>query len=203
MVILFHWAIYVLLYCTYKLKSRNGFRMTFTGQAELCSNITRSRAAIEYYSNGTLRLFITFDDGSEIERYSLSANSGPWGCGPGPNGEYLISARMPKTRVNHNGYMTFGPFNKRGYNREGVSFKIYTGAIGGRDAMWIHPDQDPEPGSAGCTGLTCDRIQMISFRNTMAALFLRHGKNNRTFLYSVNITNNPNYPPCDGSNTGE
>ena len=167
------------------ISRQNDMRFTFTGTAELSSNILNCTDCTEYYSNGFFTVYALFDDDTEISVNSLAARSGPWGNGPGPNGGHV------GTSINggiYTGMVSSG----------GVGFKvIISPAANGRDAMWIHPDGGNWAGTAGCTGLTCTDAELLHFEIYTKAFFVNYP--NQTISYNINITNNPNYGPNESA----
>ncbi len=160
----------------------------FSGDAEE-SRGKDSLGRQRYMAEGALSTSVGFANGSEIEIQSVNANSGPWGFGPTPNGDYEGS-RIVNTR-------------ESGMVRDGVGFKVYMSDNTqlNRDGLRIHPDQNPSEGTAGCIGIAEPSANLKQFRNNITTFLGNHNLIN----INVNITNNPNYNRSVGGrqNSGE
>jgi hypothetical protein len=164
--------------------------MSFTGTATATGGNDEAGRA-KYTSNGDVSVKVGFDNGVEKEIQSVSANSGPWGFGPTPNGDYTGSSVINT--------------NESGMVRDGVGFKVYMSdnTALNRDGLRIHPDQTPSVGTAGCIGLVESADNLKKFRGNVQ----NHFQNNpgTSININVNVTNNPNRdrPVGQRQNSGE
>ena len=120
-----------------------------------------------------------FDNNSWLTLATSAARSGPWGNGPLPNGTYTASRLVNTT--------------EEGMVRNGIGFKVYLSDHTrlNRTSLRLHPDQEPQPGTAGCIGLNCDAATLNSIRSATSRYL--NGGANRTFNVGVGIQGNPNY----------
>ena len=173
-----------------ELDKPSSMSMSFTGNAtETGGNDRLGRS--KFTSTGTLSVKAGFDNGVKKEIISMSANSGPWGFGPIPNGDYTGSSLVNTT--------------ESGMVRDGVGFKVYMSdnEAQNRDGLRIHPDQTPSEGTAGCIGLCEDSDNLKKFKGVVQNHFSNN--TNTDININVDITNNPNYNRPDGQrqNSGE
>jgi hypothetical protein len=152
--------------------------MEFSGTANT-SRGNDSEGRQKYIAEGTLTTTVGFENGSEVEIQSVNANSGPFGFGPIPNGDY------EGTNITNT--------SESGMVRDGVGFKVFLSDNTGlnRDGLRIHPDKAPPVGTAGCIGITESSKALKTFRGNVTTFL--NSQQNATINLNVNITGNPNY----------
>lgn len=170
------------------LSEATSMSMSFTGDATATGG-KDSEGRDKYTATGTLTVSVGFDNGVEATIQSVSADSGPWGFGPTPNGDYTGSSIVNTS--------------ESGMLRDGVGFKVMLSDNTdlNRTQLRIHPDQVPSVGTAGCIGITEAAGALSKFKGNVE----NHFQNNPGTNINVNVTNNPNYnrPSGKTQNSGE
>ena len=112
------------------------------------------------FDGSSLNWYDNMSDGTINLSGSWSANSGPWGNGRLPNGEWIGSNARTRT--------------SDAMVRNGVGFSVDLDPTfnTSRDLIRIHPDGNVR-GTQGCIGLTGNRAQLNSFYDQIDAYFYR------------------------------
>ncbi|MCO6174102.1 RHS repeat-associated core domain-containing protein [Flavobacterium sp. NRK F10] len=172
------------------LSEPDSMSISFTGTASATGG-KDSLGRDKYTAEGNLSVNVGFENGAEAEIQNISADSGPWGFGPTPNGDYTGSSIVNTS--------------ESGMVRDGIGFKVYLSdnTALNRNQLRIHPDQVPSEGTAGCIGITEDAAALQQFRGQVQNHFQNNPNTN--ISVNVNVTNNPNYNRPEGGrqNSGE
>ena len=128
-------------------------------------------------AEGTLTLTNEYANGKTIDAVSQTANSGPWGNGALPNGNYSADQVVSPTG---NTGMVVGTND--------FAIHLTPNFQTNRGGLYIHPDGGNYVGTLGCVGLTGTANQMQSLQSTAQNRIGAQG----SIPVTVNITGNPN-----------
>ena len=129
--------------------------------------------------------------GNNLEM-SIVANSGGFGSGAPPNGEYTTHTYRDRTEA--------GSYSK-GMNKNGVgfSFNIDPQFSTKRSLLRIHPDGNNK-GTLGCVGLSGSKKELTSIRDKINEIL----KTQKSIKTKINIDGNPNnHIPPSGATPNE